>query len=61
MTPIDAKRMADAIGLTDLSADDLARLASLATNTDAQIAKLPRPAKPVAPATIFRVPTTGPR
>jgi hypothetical protein len=60
MTPTDIKRLADAIGLTDLSADDLARLATLAANTDAQIAQLPRPAKPVAPATIFRVPT-GPR
>jgi hypothetical protein len=58
MTPTDAKRMADWIGLTDFSADDLARLAALAANTDAQVAKLPLLAKPVAPATVFRVPTS---
>lgn len=58
MTPTDAKRMADWIGLTDFSADDLARLAVLAANTDAQVAKLPWPAKPVAPAQVFRVPTS---
>lgn len=60
MTPTEAKRLADAIGLTDLSPTELARLAALAANTEAQIAKLPPVAKPVAPAQIFRVPT-GPR
>jgi len=60
MTPADAKRLADAVGLTDLSPAALARLAALAANTDAQVARLPPVAKPVAPAQIFRVPT-GPR
>ena len=58
MTPTDAKRMADGIGLTDLSPEELARLAALAANTDAQVAKLPRLAKPVAPVQVFRVPTS---
>jgi len=58
MTPTDAKRMADGIGLTDFPPEDLARLATLAANTDAQIAKLPLLAKPVAPANVFRVPTS---
>jgi len=57
MTPTDVKRLADGIGLTDFSPEDLARLATLVANTDAQVATLPHPAKPVAPATIFRVPT----
>jgi len=58
MTPTDTKRMADGIGLTDLSAEELARLATLAANTDALVAKLPLLAKPVAPVTVFRVPTS---
>jgi hypothetical protein len=57
MTPTDAKRMADWIGLTDFSPEDLARLATLTANTDAQVAKLPRLAKHVAPAHVFLVPS----
>jgi hypothetical protein len=55
MTQDDAKRLAGAIGLVDLTPADLARLAALTANTDAQVAKLPRLAKDVAPANVFVV------
>ncbi len=58
MTPEDAKRMAAAIGLTGFTAEELARLAELAANTDAYVAQVPRVAKDVAPANVFVVKPT---
>jgi hypothetical protein len=61
MTPEDAKQRAAAIGLTAFSAEQIARLAELAANTDAHVAQLPRLPKHVAPATVFVVPARPPR
>jgi hypothetical protein len=61
MTQDDAARFAASIGFTDFTPDELAQLAALAANTDAQVAKLPRLAKHVAPAHVFVVPPSGPR
>ncbi|MEJ0068922.1 MAG: hypothetical protein WDO24_09585 [Pseudomonadota bacterium] len=55
MTPDDAKRLAGWIGLIDLTPADLIRLAALAANTDAQVAKLPLLAKDAVPAHVFVV------
>ncbi|MBI3515423.1 MAG: hypothetical protein HY060_15390 [Proteobacteria bacterium] len=56
MTPDDAARQAARIGITDFTPEKLARLAALAANTDAQVARLPLLAKDVAPANVFVVP-----
>ena len=60
MTPDDAKAMAARIGITDLTPSDLARLAALTANTDAQLAKLPVMPKAVPPAQVFSVPEPKP-
>ena len=56
MTPDDATWMATRLGITDLTQADLARLAELTANTDAQVAKLPVLPKSVPPAQVFSVP-----
>jgi hypothetical protein len=56
MTPEDAKLLAARIGITDLTPNDLARLAALTANSDAQVAKLPVMPKAVPPAQVFVVP-----